>query len=351
MSENLTLTIAQPDDWHVHFRQGAIMAQVVPHTAARFARAMVMPNLSPPIVTVAQARNYRAEIMATLPADAKFNPLMSLYLTDHTTRQQVTEAAAAQHIVGYKLYPAASTTHSARGVTRVSNIMPVLEGMAEHRLVLQVHAEVSDPEVDIFDREAVFIEQILAPLHREIPDLKIIVEHVTTAQGVQFVQQTGDQVAATITAHHLMFNRNEMFRGGLRPHAYCLPVLKRESHRLALRKAAASGSRAFFAGTDSAPHTRQSKQRDYGCAGIYSAHAAMELYAEVFESMQALEKLEGFASHHGADFYGLARNAGKLTLQKKPWRAPPSYRFGRQHEIIPLCAGQPIAWSIAGRDC
>lgn len=344
-----TLTITQPDDWHVHLRQGEIMASVVPHTAARFARAIVMPNLLPPVATVAQALNYRAEIMAALPATTEFNPLMSLYLTDNTTRDEVIAAADVVHIVACKLYPAATTTNSENGVTRISHIMPVLETMAEHRIVLQVHAEVSDPQVDIFDREAMFIEQILVPLHREIPELKIVVEHITTEQGVQFVQQAGQNVAATITVHHLLFSRNEMFRGGIRPHVYCLPVLKRERHRQALLKAATSAERAFFAGTDSAPHTRRSKESSCGCAGIYSAHAAIELYAEVFESQQALEKLEGFTSHYGADFYGLERNARKLILQKNAWQVATAYPAG-QDTIIPLCAGETINWSVVGID-
>lgn len=356
-----TITITQPDDWHVHLRDGEIMAQVVQHTAARFARAMVMPNLSPPITTAAQALNYREQIIAALPASgdgqssqsiqsiqpSQFSPLMSLYLTDHTTRKEIMDAAAADYIVGCKLYPAATTTNSDQGVTRISNIMPIFETMAEHGMVLQVHGEVSDPQVDIFDREAVFIEQILAPLQKEIPTLKIILEHVTTKQGVEFVQQAGEQVAATITVHHLMFNRNEMFRGGIRPHAYCLPVPKREHHRLALLEAATSGDPSFFAGTDSAPHTRQSKESSCGCAGIYSAHAALELYAEIFESMNALDKLEGFVSHYGADFYQLKRNTGKLTLKKNPWQVPASYPAGRNDEIIPLHAEQTITWSLA----
>ncbi len=350
-----TLTITRPDDWHVHLRRGEILGAVVAHTAARFARAMVMPNLSPPIVDAAQALDYRAEIMAALPASpapsteaAAFRPLMSLYLTDHTRRQQVAEAAQCEPVVGFKLYPAGSTTNSARGVTRISGIMPVLENMAAHDLVLQVHGEVSDPEVDIFDREAVFIDQVLAPLHREIPELRIVLEHVTTEQGVQFVRQAGDTVAATITAHHLMFSRNELFRGGLRPHAYCLPVLKRERHRRALLDAATGAEHSFFLGTDSAPHTRRSKESDCGCAGIYSAHGAVELYAEVFEGMGALDKLEGFASHHGADFYRLPRNPGTLTLEKTPWRVAPAYAAGGGDEIVPLRAGETIGWSLAG---
>ena len=341
-----TLTITQPDDWHVHLRQGDILANVIAHTADCFGRAMVMPNLSPPVVTAAQALKYQAEIMAALPDETEFRPLMSLYLTDNTRKSDVIEAGGLAQIVGFKLYPAGATTNSDSGVTRIDRIMPVLETMAKHGLVLQVHAEVTDPHVDIFDREAEFIEQVLDPLHRQIPDLRIILEHVTTADGVGFVQQAGDNIAATITVHHLMFNRNEIFRGGIRPHAYCLPVLKREHHRLALRKAATSGDKSFFLGTDSAPHTRQAKETGCGCAGIYSAHAAMALYTEVFTGMQALDRLEGFASHYGADFYGLRRNSGKITLQRKTWMVPAAYAGDQQSEIVPLQAGEVISWSI-----
>ena len=344
---NETLTITQPDDWHLHLRRGEILAGVVRHTAARFGRAMVMPNLSTPVVTVAQALDYRAEIMAALPARSAFKPLMSLYLTDNTRPQAVREVAEQAHIAAFKLYPAGATTNSDCGVTRISKVMPVLEAMAEHGVVLQVHGEVTDSQVDVFDREAVFIEQILVPLQREIPQLKIVLEHVTTEQGVQFVKQAGDNVAATITVHHLMFSRNEMFRGGIRPHAYCLPVLKRERHRLALLEAATCADPSFFLGTDSAPHTRRSKETDCGCAGIYSAHAAVELYAEVFDGMGALDKLEGFAGHYGADFYRLERNPQTLTLEKKPWRIADAYPAGRRDEIVPLRAGETVGWSVS----
>ncbi len=343
----MNLTITRPDDWHVHLRRGGIMASVVAHTAARFCRAVVMPNLSPPIVTAAQALDYRAEIIAALPNHTAFNPLMSLYLTDNTRREEVIEAAQQTHIIGFKLYPAGATTNSDCGVTRISKVMPVLETMAEHGVVLQVHGEVTDAGVDVFDREAVFIEQILAPLQREIPQLKIVLEHVTTEQGVLFVQQAGDNIAATLTVHHLLFNRNEIFRGGIRPHAYCLPVPKRERHRLALLEAATSANPSFFLGTDSAPHTRRNKESDCGCAGIYSAHAAIELYAEVFEGMAALDKLEGFASHYGADFYGLERNRETLTLEKKPWRVADTCAAGDGEEIVPLRAGQMVSWSVS----
>ena len=359
-----TLTIDRPDDWHVHLRQGAILARAVAHTAARFGRAMVMPNLSPPVVTTEQALDYHAGIVAAVPEGSGFMPLMSLYLTDNTGCDEVVKAAQQAHIVGFKLYPAGATTHSDSGVTRISRVMPVLEAMAERGLVLQVHAEVTDPEVDVFDREAVFIEQILVPLHREIPGLKIVLEHVTTEEGVEFVRQAGGNVAATITPHHLMFSRNEIFRGGIRPHAYCLPLLKRERHRRALVAAATGAERCFFLGTDSAPHTRRAKESSCGCAGIYSAHAAMELYAEVFEGVGALDKLERFASHHGADFYGLERNSGKLTLRKKPWRVVEAYSVGLRDEkvdesgvdesgvdeIVPLRAGEMISWSVDAGD-
>ena len=343
----MNLTITRPDDWHVHLRRGEIMTNVVQHTAARFGRAVVMPNLSPPVVTAAQALDYRAEIMAALPDGTSFNPLMSLYLTDNTRREEVFEAARQAHVIAFKLYPAGATTNSESGVTRISKVMPVLEAMAEHGVVLQVHGEVTDPQVDVFDREAVFIEQILAPLHREIPQLRIVLEHATTEQGVGFVKQAGANVAATLTAHHLMYSRNEMFRGGLRPHAYCLPVLKRERHRLALLEAATGADPSFFLGTDSAPHTRHSKETACGCAGIYSAHAALELYAEVFEGMQSLDKLEAFASHHGADFYGLPRNTETLTLEKNPWQVAATCPAGDGEEIVPLKAGEMVSWSLS----
>lgn len=350
-----TLTITRPDDWHLHLRQGALLATALPHTAARFARAMIMPNLAEPVTTVARAHAYRAEILAALPASAPdFTPLMSLYLTDNTDPREVKTAAQDPHIVGYKLYPAGATTNSDNGVTRISKIMPVLEAMAEHQIILQVHGEVTDPQIDIFDREAVFIEQILAPLHRELPDLKIILEHITTEQGIQFVADTPAQIAGTLTVHHLLLNRNEMFRGGLRPHAYCLPVLKREKHRQALRNAAVSNP-AFFAGTDSAPHTRTDKESACGCAGIYTAHAALELYAEIFDEMGALPELENFLSKRGADFYQRPHNPDTITLRRTAWRAPEFYSVQPETtntdtntaEIVPLRAGEEIAWQLA----
>ena len=348
------LTITRPDDWHVHLRDGAMLADAVAATAAQFGRAMVMPNLAPPVVDVARARWYWEAIIDALSAgrtttsaaarDA-FTPLLSLYLTDATRPDEVAAAAREAFIVGYKLYPARATTNAQHGVADIDKKIDVFEAMAAHDLVLQVHGEVTDPQVDVFDREAAFIDSVLAPLHRRLPALKIVFEHVTTEQGVQFVRDAGDAVAATITAHHLMFNRNEMFRGGLRPHAYCLPPLKREHHRQALLAAATGGERGFFLGTDSAPHPRADKESACGCAGIYSAHAAMELYAGVFEQCGALDKLEAFAAHHGADFYGVARNRGTLTLIKQPQSIAQCHSLGGQ-PVVALCAGETLAWSV-----
>ena len=344
MAKRDSVSITRPDDWHVHLRRGEIMEMAARHTAARFARAMVMPNLSPPVRTVAEARVYRDEIAAA--AGANFQPLLSLYLTDDTGRDEVARAAEDDAIVGFKLYPAGATTNSDAGVRDPLKLMPLMEEIAARKLVLQVHAETTAPEVDVFDREAVFIERVLAPLHREVPELKIVLEHATTIEAVQFVRDSGAGVAATITAHHLLLNRNEMFRGGLRPHAYCLPVLKRERHRRALLEAACGGEPSFFLGSDSAPHPRGAKESACGCAGIYTAHAAMELYAEVFDAMDALDKLEGFASHHGADFYGMPRNAGRLELRRKARTVERVYAAG-DCEVVPLRAGQTLAWSLA----
>ncbi|MGI9311810.1 MAG: dihydroorotase [bacterium] len=342
------LTIIRPDDWHVHLRQGAMLARAARDSARVFSRAMVMPNLSPPVTTLARALDYRAEIIKALPPDSDFEPLMSLYLTDRATPREVDAAAdSGGRVVGFKWYPAGATTNTDAGVTRIADLMPVLERIAERDLVLQVHAETRDPQVDVFDREAVFIERTLAPLQRALPQLKIVLEHVTTEQGVQFVRDAGSQVAATITAHHLLLNRNEMFRRGLRPHAYCLPVLKRERHRRALLAAATGGERAFFLGTDSAPHARRDKESACGCAGIYTAHAALELYAEAFDRADALDQLEGFASHHGADFYAVARNTGTLTLHRKPWRVADSYAIDERDELVPMRAGEEVAWSVS----
>ncbi len=343
--------MTQPDDWHVHVRDGAMLARVVPYTAAQFGRALIMPNLEPPIRNVQQALEYRQTILSALPEDTSFDPKMSLYLTDDTTQAEVKAAAECEHILGFKLYPAGATTHSSSGVTKVSALMNRFECMAKHDVVLQVHAEVTDPHVDIFDREAVFIEQVLFPLHQELPELGLVLEHITTRQGVDFVKSTNRFVAGTITPQHLLYNRSEIFRGGIRPHLFCLPILKRESHRQALVAAATAGDPSFFLGTDSAPHSRSSKQSACGCAGIFSAYSAIELYAEVFAGAECLDKLEGFASHFGADFYKLARNPRKITLHNTAKHIPQS--IGNNHaddaaddDIIPLMAGKSMAWSL-----
>lgn len=344
-----TLTITKPDDWHIHVRDGKLLSTVVPYTTAQFGRGLIMPNLSPPITGVDQAEKYRKEILNALPPGSNFDPKMSLYLTNDTSIDDVKRAAECQDVLGFKLYPAGATTNSADGVTRIIDMMPVFESMAEQRVVLQIHGEVTDPHVDIFDREAVFIDQILLPLHQEIPELGIVLEHVTTSQGVDFVKGTNHFVAATITPQHLMYNRNELFRGGIRPHNYCLPVLKREPHRQAVLEAAVSGDPSFFLGTDSAPHTRNTKESACGCAGIFSAPAAIEIYAEIFEGMEALEKLEGFASHYGADFYKLDRNSEKISLVKKPQNIPESIVINNSSsndELVPFLAGDSLSWTL-----
>lgn len=315
----MQLTITRPDDWHVHLRDGDMLATVLPDTAQRFARAIVMPNLKPPVRTVAEARAYRERILAALPAEMCFEPLMTLYLTDNTSPEDIRQAKSSGFIHAVKYYPAGATTHSDSGVTDIHRVAAVLETMQEVGLPLLVHGEVTDTDIDIFDREAVFIERVLVPLLERLPRLRVVLEHITTAQAAAFVTAAAANVAATITVHHLLYNRNAMFQGGIRPHAYCLPVLKRESHRQALVAAATSGNPKFFLGTDSAPHPRHDKESSCGCAGIYSAHAALELYAEVFEQAGALDKLEAFASFHGPDFYGLPRNQEQVTLVKQPW--------------------------------
>jgi dihydroorotase len=340
-----TLVLTRPDDWHLHLRDGALLRDVLPHTAARFARAIVMPNLKPAVASVKLALEYRERILAAVPRGADFTPLMTLYLTESTTPEEIHRAKASGHIHGVKLYPAGATTHSDAGVRDLRRCDAVLETMADVGLPLLVHGEVTDLGVDVFDRENVFIERVLAPLTQRLPNLKIVFEHITTAAATQFVRAASRQVAATLTPQHLLYNRSALFKGGLRPHLYCLPVLKRERDREALLEAAVSGSPKFFLGTDSAPHARRLKEQDCGCAGIYSAHAALELYAEAFEQAHALDKLEGFASHHGADFYGLPRNKDKLTLVKRPWDVPPSYPFG-DDTLAPLRAGETLAWSI-----
>ena len=341
-----SLVIRRPDDWHLHLRDAAALRAVLPFTATRFARAMVMPNLQPPVTTTELALAYRRRILAALPPGVNFEPLMTLYLTDHTAPGEITHAHASGAVLGCKLYPAGATTHADGGVTEVRRIDAVLERMAELAMVLQVHGEVTDPGVDVFDREARFIDEVLAPLTERHRTLRVVFEHITTRAAVQFVSSGRTGIAATVTPQHLLLNRNALFAGGLRPHHYCLPVLKAESDRLALLAAVAGGSARFFLGTDSAPHARLVKEAACGCAGIFSAHAGIELYAEAFEAAGALEKLEGFASIHGADFYGLARNSGTLTLTKEPWDVPQHYPLGAD-ELVPLRAGERIAWRIA----
>jgi dihydroorotase len=340
------LEIGRPDDFHAHLRDGAAMASVAAATARQFARAIVMPNLKPPVVDVALAQAYRGRILAALPAGARFEPLMTLYLTDATPAVEIRRAHDAGFVKAVKYYPAGATTHSAAGVTDIRKCDAVLEAMQAHGMPLLVHGEVTDPAVDAFDREAVFIERILAPLVLRFPRLRIVLEHITTREAVAFVNAAGANVAATVTAHHLLMNRNALFSGGFRPHHYCLPVLKREAHREALLAAATSGHPRFFLGTDSAPHARAAKECDCGAAGIYTAHAALELYAEAFEAAGALHRLEAFASHFGADFYGLPRNAGTVRLEKAAWEIPREYPFGSER-VVPLRAGQSLAWRLA----
>jgi dihydroorotase len=338
------LTLRRPDDWHLHLRDGAALAAVLPFTAARFGRAIVMPNLKPPVTTTQLALAYRARILAALPAGSTFQPLMTLYLTDRTEPEEVVRARAGG-IAGFKLYPAGATTHSESGVTDLRNIRRVLEQMSEHDMVLQVHGEVTGAEVDVFDREARFIDELLLPLCVRHPGLRIVFEHITTRRAVEFVRSARAGVAATITPQHLLMNRNALFAGGIRPHLYCLPVLKTENDREALIEAATSGDPRFFLGTDSAPHARHTKETACGCAGIFSAHAAIELYAEVFDSVGRLPLLPGFASEFGADFYRLPRNPDFITLAAEPWRVPDSYAFGNE-TLVPLRAGEMVGWRL-----
>ena len=340
-----TLTLRRPDDWHLHLRDGAAMAAVLPFTAARFGRAIVMPNLKPPITTTQLALAYRERIRAALPAGSHFQPLMTLYLTDRTAPEEVMRARASGCIAGFKLYPAGATTNSESGVTDLRNIRRVLEQMSEHGMVLQVHGEVTAQDVDVFDREARFIDEVLLPLCVRHPGLRIVFEHITTRRAVDFVRSARAGVAATITPHHLMMNRNAMFIGGIRPHLYCLPVLKTEGDREALLEAATSADPRFFLGTDSAPHARHTKEAACGCAGIFNAHAAIELYAEIFDSVGCLPLLPGFASEFGADFYGLARNPDFITLTAEPWKVPDTYEFGGE-TLVPLRAGETVGWRM-----
>jgi dihydroorotase len=340
------LVIRRPDDWHLHLRDGAELRAVLPFSAARFARAVVMPNLAPPVTTTAAALEYRARILAALPPGTQFTPLMTLYLTDRTPVAEIERARAAGCIVGCKLYPAGATTHAAAGVTDVQRIDAVLAHMAQTGLVLEVHAEVTDPDVDVFDREARYIERVLAPLSERHPQLRIVVEHITTRTALDFVLSGRTGIGATVTPQHLLLNRNALFAGGLRPHHYCLPVLKAEADRAALLAAVARGSPRLFLGTDSAPHSRSAKESACGCAGIFSAHAGIELYAEAFALAGALERLEAFAAFHGPDFYGLPRNSDTITLLPEPWDVPAHYPFAGG-ELVALRAGGQIGWRLA----
>ena len=339
------ITLRRPDDWHLHLRDGAALASVVADSARRFARAIVMPNLKPAVRTTAQALHYRERILGALPEDAEFQPLMTLYLTDDTSPEEISRARLSGHVFGVKLYPAGATTHSDEGVTRLSRCFHTLARMEELGLPLLVHGESTDPAIDVFDREQAFIEEVLGPTVERFPRLKVVLEHITTREAAQYVEVTGPNVAATITAHHLLLNRNALFLGGIRPHHYCLPVLKREIHREALVEAATSGNPKFFLGTDSAPHARGAKEAACGCAGIYTAHAAIELYATAFEEVGALDKLEGFASVFGARFYGLPLNDGSITLERSEWRVAERVAFGGE-ELVPLRAGETIPWKL-----
>jgi dihydroorotase len=338
------LTITRPDDWHLHVRDGDALNTVVPHTAAQFGRAIIMPNLRPPVTTAAQALAYKARIQAAVPAGMAFEPLMTLYLTDNLPADEIKRAKDAG-VVAAKLYPAGATTNSDAGVTDLRKTYKTLEAMQREGLLLLVHGEVTSPDIDLFDREAVFIDTQLMPLRRDFPELKIVFEHITTKEAAQYVSDTGRFTAATITAHHLLYNRNAIFTGGIRPHYYCLPVLKRETHRLALVEAATSGNAKFFLGTDSAPHPANLKEHASGCAGCYTAHAAIEMYAEAFDEAGALDKLEAFASFNGADFYCLPRNQGTITLKKESWMPPESFAFG-EAALKPLRSGEALPWRM-----
>ncbi|WP_018015281.1 dihydroorotase [Teredinibacter turnerae] len=339
-----SLTLLRPDDWHIHLRDGTALETTVPHAAASFARAIIMPNLVPPVTNAEEALAYRARIEAQIPADTPFEPLMVLYLTNNTTPETIAAAKAAG-VVACKLYPAGATTNSASGVTDIQHIYPALEEMERQGVLLLLHGEVTDSAIDIFDREAVFIERTLRKVVADFPKLKIVLEHITTQQAAEFVAQAPDNVAATITAHHLLYNRNHMLAGGIRPHYYCLPILKRQTHQQALVAAATSGSPKFFLGTDSAPHAKSRKEAACGCAGSYTAFAAIELYAEAFEDAGALDRLEGFASHFGPDFYGLPRNSDTITLRREPWSVPDTLTFGDE-SLVPVKAGETLNWRV-----
>ncbi|HSH49300.1 MAG TPA: dihydroorotase [Halomonas sp.] len=341
-----SITLARPDDWHLHLRDGAALAAVAAASARQMGRAIIMPNLMPPVVNTAQALAYRERILAALPQGVSFEPLMTLYLTDHTAVEEIEEAHASGRVKAVKLYPAGATTNSDSGVTDIALCDAAIGAMARLGMPLLVHGEVTDAEIDIFDREAVFIERVMKPLLSRHPALKVVFEHITTADAARFVADAPDNVAATITAHHLLYNRNHMLVGGIRPHYYCLPILKRESHRRALLEAAASGSGKFFLGTDSAPHARGAKENACGCAGAYTAPAAIELYAAAFDSVGAIDKLEHFASHAGPDFYGLPRNADTITLVREPWTLPDDLPYAGDERIVPLCAGERLEWAV-----
>lgn len=347
MSELTTLTITKPDDWHIHLRDGEALAQTVKDAAQTFARAIVMPNLVPPITTAEHAVAYAQRISSHVPSDYSFQPLMTVYLTDNTTPADMIEAKRAG-VVACKLYPAGATTNSASGVTDIKNIYRVIEEMQRQGLLLLIHGEVTSAHIDIFDREKAFIDATLKTLTASFPELKIVFEHITTADAAQFVESSSDNIAATITAHHLLFNRNHLLVGGVKPHYYCLPVLKRNTHQAALIKAATSGNTRFFLGTDSAPHAQTAKEASCGCAGCYTAYTAIELYAQAFEGAQALDKLEAFASFNGADFYGLPRNKETITLQKAPWTVPESLPLTSTSRVIPLLAGETLNWKRIG---
>lgn len=347
MTTTLTtsLILTRPDDWHLHVRDGAALQTVVPHTAAQFGRAIIMPNLKPPVTTAALAMAYKARILAAVPAGVQFEPLMTLYLTDNLPPEEIVKAKAAG-VVACKLYPAGATTNSDAGVTDLKKIYPTLEAMQKVGMLLLVHGEVTSSDIDLFDREAAFIETQLIPLRRDFPELKIVFEHITTKDAADYVMAADKFMGATLTAHHLLFNRNAIFTGGIRPHYYCLPVLKRETHRVALLNAATSGNARFFLGTDSAPHPAHLKEHASGCAGCYTAHAALEMYAEAFDSVGKLDQLEAFASFNGADFYGLPRNTGHITLKRESWTPPESFQFG-EADLKPLRAGEALPWRVA----
>ena len=341
------LEITRPDDWHLHLRDGDALASVIAHTAQRFERAIVMPNLKPPVTTVVQAEDYRRRILASLPAGMRFQPLMTLYLTESTPAEEIIRARDSESVVAVKYYPAGATTNSQSGVRELSRVYPVLEAMERHELPLLLHGEVTDTDIDIFDRERVFIERHLMPLQARFPALRMVLEHITTCDAVEFIRGAPANVAATITAHHLLLNRNALFDGGIRPHNYCAPILKRETHRAALLQAATSGDTHFFLGTDSAPHPREAKEADCGCAGLYTAHAALELYAEAFDQAGRLDRLEAFASFHGPDFYRLPRNQDRIALERASWIVPDEYPLAGS-TCKPMRAGESVAWSVVG---